>query len=166
MSTDFDGAVQVIHFMSNAIPDVRELLKTWQDNDGYPLDPLAHGISLWHENHKHPYYPAQKNMYTALYSQEEYLVDNGATCHVTNSAEYLEDLRTKKTKIVVGENLTCAAQMSSTLHLKFDTHDEGINLLSLEWVFMVPMLNKKAISIPLPIKKESTLFSREVFVSF
>ena len=92
-------------------------------------------------------------MYTTLYSQEEYLLDSGVTCHVTNSPEYLEDLRTEKTKIVVGENLTCAAQMSGTLHLKFDTHVEGIILLLLDRDFMVPMFVKKVISIPLLIKR-------------
>jgi len=117
------------------------------------LDPLAHGNNVWHEGYKHPYYLGQENVYTTLYSQEKYLLDSGATCHVTNSAENLEDLRTEKTKIVVGENLTCAAQMSGTLHLKFDTHVEGTNLLSLERVFMVSMFNKKVISIPLLIKK-------------
>jgi len=44
--------------------------------------------------------------------------------------------------------------MSGTLHLKFSTHDKGIDIFTLERVSMVPVFNKKVISIPLLIEKE------------
>lgn len=92
-------------------------------------------------------------MYTTVYSEEDYLLDSGATCHVTSSLEYLEDQKLERIKIVVGKNSSCFAQSSSTVNLKFYTHDEGIRLLSLRRVFLVPMLNKKVISIPLLIRE-------------
>ena len=72
---------------------------------------LPSTVSEWTKLHK-------------IQSEEEYLLDTGATCHVTNSPEFLEDIMQENIRIVVGENSSCTAQQSGTLNLGLK-HDEG-----------------------------------------
>ena len=66
-----------------------------------------------------------------IYSQEEYLLDSGAMCHVTNSSEYLEDRMIDNTQVKVGNNSSCKVNMSGRLSLKIENTD-GIEVIILD----------------------------------
>ena len=54
-STSQDGSIQVIHFISKTIPEIREWMKAWDDK-AFPFDPLSYGSSTWFEgDYQHPY---------------------------------------------------------------------------------------------------------------
>src|SRR5687768_1138697 len=46
-----------------------------------------------------------------------YLLDLGATCHVTNDKIGLTEIKNDKAKIIVGENMFCNATISGSLTL-------------------------------------------------
>ena len=85
-------------------------------------------------DYQHPYNLGNARTIT-MTSRKEYLLGSGATCHMTNIGEFLDDHRIEKTRIVVGENSSCETQISGTLHLNFNTHAERLNTLTLKRVF-------------------------------
>lgn len=147
-STAIDRGPQVIHFMGKNIAETRQIMEQWGHTD-----PLSWGQECWMETDYKPFFNFYSTPTTDTVTREEYLLDSEATCHVTNCREYLENEIPDKTRIIVGENSSCPTLTSGTLNLTLDTHDEGIDRLPLERVFLVPMFNKKVISIPLLIER-------------
>ena len=149
-STALDGGIQVIHLMGRAIFEAKEWMKAW-DHKAFLFDPLSFRKDTWEEgDYQHPYSFGDAKTITVT-SNKEYMLDSGATCHMTSSGEFLEDYRIERTRVVVGENSSCETQTSGTLHLKFSTHDKGIDTLTLKRVFMASVFSKKVISILLLI---------------
>src|SRR5688500_10058320 len=56
-------------------------------------------------------------LYTATSSSKSYLLDSGATCHVTNDDADLFNVKPDRTKIIVGKSSTCKAKVSGDLHI-------------------------------------------------
>ena len=81
------------------------------------------------------------------YVKESYLLDSGATCHVTNDRARLKNVVSDKTRIVVGENSSCHTEISGTLELEVEGFPKGL-VVNLNRVFYVPQFNKKVISVP------------------
>ena len=75
-----------------------------------------------------------------IQSEEHYLLDTGATCHVTNSAEFLEDQVSENIRIVVGENSSCNAQFSGTLDLGLKNYFQDYHII-LKKVYYVGAFN-------------------------
>ena len=83
--------------------------------------------------------------YANFVSEEQYLIDSGATCHVTSSSEFLEAIIPENIKVVVGDNSSCQAQYSGTLDLGLSNHGGDFHIV-VNKVYYVPTFNKKVLS--------------------
>ena len=76
-----------------------------------------------------------------------YLLESGATCHVTSNNSDLFNIKQDKTKIIVGKSSSCKTQFSGDLQLVIQAPKGPVNM-TLKQVFYVPQFNKSIISIP------------------
>ncbi len=77
---------------------------------------------------------------------DDYLLDSGATCHVTNDIKDLEDIENISTNIKVAQNSICSASKRGKLELKVEGLPKDLRV-NLQRVYFVKEFNKKIISI-------------------
>ena len=75
-----------------------------------------------------------------------FLLDSGATCHVTNEISNLANIHPVSTRIMVAQNLTCRSTERGTLNLAMAGIPHVDNII-LKGVYHVSEFNKKIICI-------------------
>ena len=80
-----------------------------------------------------------------VHASTPYLLDSGASCHITNGLNGLYDIREKKNIIVVGGNLSCKTFFSKLILMIIGNHVPKI--ITVYQIFFVPQFNKKIVSI-------------------
>ena len=92
----------------------------------------------------------------------EYLLNSGATCHITNDKKSLSNITRDGTKITVGNNAQCVAECSGSIYLQIK-YLPSRYVLELHKVFYVPSFGKKIISVPQLTREGYSLTFRERF---
>lgn len=115
--------------------------------DGEEGSFLDYGFNCFHERGPDLVPHCSWETVYSMFSQQEYLLDSGAQCHVTYDPEYLEVRSLENTKIKVGNNSTCDINVSGQLNLKIDNNG-GIKIITLDRVYLVHSFSKRVISIP------------------
>ena len=93
---------------------------------------------------------------------DEYLLDSGASCHVTNDKRSLTNITSDSTKITVGNNAQVVAECSGLIYLQLK-HLSSRYVFELHKVYYVPSFGKKIISIPQLTRHGYSLTFREQY---
>ena len=80
-----------------------------------------------------------------------YLLDSGATCHVTNNLNNLEDIEEVNTRIMVAQNSLCKTTKKGKMTLKVVGLPNHVRV-TLQGVYFVQEFNKKIVSVKQLVK--------------